>query len=208
MDALNEAQGPKHSTQPLVVVESLSLTTDEVGPDDKTQDMSGNGESGGTSVPSPAVSSSSSTSSATQQNNDIEETRKEGSINEDSKSRKRKRGKQEAANALLEKMVKLQENSDKMMYMLEERRAKMEERQMELDVQLRREEWEFQLQMVQMMSQQSVPRQFPPPPSHYGLHSPFSYGSVEYDPDVPRTDCDPDATPECMNMQVHVVIIL
>ena len=38
-DALNEVLGHKHSTKPPVVVESLSMTTDEVGPDDKTQDM-------------------------------------------------------------------------------------------------------------------------------------------------------------------------
>jgi len=40
-------------------------------------------------------------------------------------------------------MVKLQENSDKMMFMLEEKRAKLEERQMELDAQLRHEETDF-----------------------------------------------------------------
>lgn len=64
--------------------------------DDETQDMSG-----GTSVPSPAVFSS-STSSVSQQSNDTEETRKEGSVNKDSKSRKNIRCKQEGTNALLE----------------------------------------------------------------------------------------------------------
>ena len=57
-DALNEVLGHKHSTEPPVVVESLSMTTDEVGPDDETQDMSGVGESDAANVPSPAVSSS------------------------------------------------------------------------------------------------------------------------------------------------------
>ena len=54
-------------------------------------------------------------------------------------------------------MVKLQENSDKMLYMLEKKRAKLEERQMELDAQLRREEREFQLQIVQMLTQHTTP---------------------------------------------------
>ena len=119
-DALNEVLGHKHSTEPPVVVESLSMTTDEVGPDDETQDMSGVGESDAANVPSPAVSSS-STSSVARPNTstDTDEAQQP-----DGKSRKRKRGKQEGTNALLEKMIKLQENSDKMLYMLEERGQK------------------------------------------------------------------------------------
>ena len=167
-DTLNKVLGHKHSTEPPVVVESPSMTTDEVGPDDETQDMSGVGESDATNVPRPAVSSS-STSLVARPNTDTDEPQQP-----DSKSRKRKQGKQEGTNALLEKMVKLQENSDKMLYMLEEKRAKMEERQMELDAQLRREEREFQLQMVQMLTQQNTSRHLPPPPvPHYGLHSPI-----------------------------------
>jgi len=38
---------------------------------------------------------------------------------------------------------------------LEEKRLKMEERQMEREAQLRREEREFQMQMVQLMMSQS-----------------------------------------------------
>ena len=162
------------------------MTTDEVGPDDETQDMSGVGESDATNVPSPAVSStgSSSITSVARPNTDTEETSRETQP-PDSKSRKRKRGKLEGTNALLEKMVKLQENSDKMLCMLEEKRAKMEERQMELDAQLRREEREFQLQMLQILTQQNTPCHLPPPPvPHYGLHSPFNFGGAEYDPDA------------------------
>ena len=178
-DTLNEVLGHKHSTKPPVVVESVSMTMDEVGPDDETQDMSGVGESDAINVPSPAVSNS-STSLVARPNTDTDEPQQP-----DGKSRKRKRGKQEGTNALLEKMVKLQENSDKMLYMLEEKRAKMEERQMELDAQLRREEREFQLQMVQMLTQQNTPRHLPPPPvPHYALHSPFNFRGAEYNPDA------------------------
>ena len=49
------------------------MTPDEIGPDDETQDMSGVGESFGTNVPSPAVSSS-STSSVARPNADTDET--------------------------------------------------------------------------------------------------------------------------------------
>ena len=119
-DALNEVLGHKHSTQPPVVVESLSMTMDEVEPDDETQDMSGVGEFDATGVPSPVVSSGSPSLVA-----QLDETQQ--SQQSDSKSRKRKRGKQEGTNALLEKMIKPQENSDKMLYTLEEKRAKMGE---------------------------------------------------------------------------------
>ena len=51
-DALHEVLGHKHSTQPPVVVESLSITPDEIGPEDETQDISGVGEFDGTNVPS------------------------------------------------------------------------------------------------------------------------------------------------------------
>ena len=42
-DAINEILGPKHSTEPPVVVESFSelQNVNNIGPDDKTQDMSG-----------------------------------------------------------------------------------------------------------------------------------------------------------------------
>lgn len=56
---------------------------------------------------------------------------------------------------------------------------------MELDAQLRREEREFQLQMLQILTQQNTPRHLSPPPvPHYGLHSSFNFGGAEYDPDA------------------------
>ena len=65
-------------------------------------------------MPSP-ISSSSSTSNNSSNVDDVSEPQQL-----DSKSKlKRKRSKSEASNALLEKMVKLQENSEKMVFMLE-----------------------------------------------------------------------------------------
>ena len=59
------------------------------------------------------------------------------------KSRKRKQGKNETSNELLEQMITIQMTSDQMMMSLEEKRMKMEERQMELDAQMRQEERQF-----------------------------------------------------------------
>ena len=106
-DALDNVLGPKHSTEPPTVIESLP----HVGPDDETQDMSGE-----TTVP--AVHGPSSN---TQVNTDTGETQPSGSglqltgsgtqpsgsesqpPGSGSKSRKRKRGRSEATNELLGK---------------------------------------------------------------------------------------------------------
>ena len=63
---------------------------------------------------------------------------------------------------------------------------KMEEKQMELDAQLRREDRQLQFKLVQMLTQQSsTSRHFPPPPvQHYGLHSQYNFGNEAYDPDA------------------------
>ena len=191
-DALDNVLGPKHSTEPPTVIESLP----HVGPDDETQDMSG-----GTTVP--AVHGPGSN---TQVNTDTGETQPSGSglqltgsgtqpsgsesqpSGSGSKSRKRKRERSEATNELLEKMITMQKSSDQMMMSLEEKTMKMEERQMEIDVQMRREERQFQLQMMQMLMQQSMSHPMPPPTTHYPMHSSFNFGSTslhnnEFDPD-------------------------
>ena len=192
VDALDNVLGPKHSTEPPTVIESLP----HVGPDDETQDMSGE-----TTVP--AVHGPGSN---TQVNTDTGETQPSGSglqltgsetqpsgsesqpSGSGSKSRKRKRGRSEATNELLEKMITMQKSSDQMMMSLEEKRMKMEERQMEIDVQMCREERQFQLQMMQMLMQQSMSHPMPPPTTHYPMHSSFNFGSTslhnnEFDPD-------------------------
>ena len=51
------------------------------------------------------------------------------------------------------KVITLQKSSDQIMMSLEEKRMKMEEQQMEIDVQMYREERRFQLQMMQMLMQ-------------------------------------------------------
>ena len=60
-------------------------------------------------------------------------------------------------------MITMQKSSDQMMMSLEEKRIKIEERQMEIDVQMCREERQFHLQMMQMLMQQNMTHPMPPP---------------------------------------------
>jgi len=88
-------------------------------------------------------------------------------------------------------MVKMQENSDKMMYTLEEKRMKMKEERMKLDAQLRREERQFELQMIQMLAQlSSTPCHFPSPVPHLG-YTPRTVLKIQVTTHMqPRKDCN------------------
>ena len=107
-DALDSVLGPKHSTEPPTVVESFP----QIGPDDETQDMSSETARKVPAVHSPAPSQTSS--SSTLLNTEDGETQPSGSGTQPSgsgiqpsgsgsKSRKRKRGRSEATNELLER---------------------------------------------------------------------------------------------------------
>jgi len=181
-DAMNEVMAAKHSTEPPVVVESFSdsQNVDSLGLDEtiEMQDMSGGAVSEGSTSPSTShgsghSSSSNSSSSGTALGGDTQAC--------SGKGKKRKLGKREATNELLDKMIDLQAKSDKLMVELEEKRLRLEERQMERDAQMRREEREYHLQMMQMFTHFSVPHHGPPPP-HYS--SPFSTFGPDYDPDA------------------------
>ena len=75
----------------------------------------------------------------------------------------------------------MQEKSDKMMMELEMNRARLEEKQMEMDIQMRREEREFQLQIVNMLTGNAHGMSPPGAPSK-PMHSAYGYGG--YDPDA------------------------
>ena len=49
---------------------------------------------------------------------------------------------------------------------------KMEERQMEIDIQMCREKRQFQLQMMQILMQQNMTHPIPP---HYPMHLTFNF---------------------------------
>jgi len=92
-------------------------------------------------------------------------------------SRKRKRSvKENIVGELLQKVIDAQNTSDLKMMELEEKRLKMEERQMEREAQLRREEREFQMQMVQLMMSQSCYSR-PQTPLDRPPSAPFSFGT-------------------------------
>jgi len=121
-DSLNGVLGPKHSTEPPTVVESLPPM---IGPDDETQDMSGETEVPVVDSPAPSHTSSSSTLV----NTDEGETQKSVSVTQriqpaesKNKSRKRKQGKNETSNELLEQMITMQKTSDQMMMLLKKDR--------------------------------------------------------------------------------------
>ena len=109
-DAMDDAIGHKHSTEPPVVIESMPNSSSkipclsEIGPDDETQDMSGSTEP--VNMPSPV--SSASLSSCNSSNADASNEDQ----HVDSKPKSRKLSKSEATNALLEKMVTMQEKND------------------------------------------------------------------------------------------------
>ena len=69
----------------------------------------------------------------------------------------------------------MQKSNDQMMMSLEEKRINIEERQMEIDVQMCRKERQFHLQMMQMLMQQNMTHPMPPP-MHYPIHYTFNLG--------------------------------
>lgn len=95
------------------------------------------------------------------------------------KEKKRKRSKGEVVEDVMSKVMKTVteglKESDKMLMELEEKRMKFEEQQ-------KREERQFQLQMMQILvgSSNSRPPRADEPRSHYyPMYSPFAYGESE-----------------------------
>ena len=85
---------------------------------------------------------------------------------------------------LITKLTDVQQSSDRLMIELEEKRLKLEEKQMEREAQLRREERDFQLQMMRMMMGQfwGAP---PGPPPHMNMGSSsggHGYGAIDHAP--------------------------
>ena len=66
-------------------------------------------------------------------------------------SRKRKDKAENTVAEMLQKVVECQSATEQKLMELEEKRFKLEEKQMEREIQLRREEREFQLRMMQML---------------------------------------------------------
>ena len=147
-DAMGDVLAHKPSTQPEVVVDALAdsqvqntqiedndddLT--EAGSTSNTSDTTGNAppSSTGTATPSNDATDTSSEASTSSQGQ-----KKGENGTEKVSSRKRKRTKGDLTGELLDKMINMQEKSDKMLMELELKRTRLEEKQMEMDMQMQR----------------------------------------------------------------------
>ena len=91
--------------------------------------------------------------------------------------RKHKRSRAETiATDIADKLLAMQNKSDQLMIELEEKELKFEEKQLEQEVQARREEREFQLQLMHMiMGQHNI---MSGPPHSFGRHLHYLYGKM------------------------------
>ena len=185
-DAMDGVLGHKPSTQPAVVVDTLedSQVQDDTQVDDdelqQTEIATPTSlDTSDTTVPSPA---STDVTDASGEVATTSQGQKKGIDGADKvPSRKRKKSRLDVTGELLDKLIGMQEKSDKMMMELEMKRARLEEKQMEMDMQMRREERQFQLQMMNIMTRNSHST-LPPAPSYP------AYGYGGYDPDATQDD--------------------
>ena len=148
-DAMDAVLGHKPATEPTVTIDTLRDASEEI-PDHSTLDTS--------------------TSSVTSETPD-EENGESSASTVSTQRKKIKRSRAETiANEITDKLLDMQSQSDQLMIALEEKRLKFEEKQMEQDAQLRREEREFQMTMMQMMMGHNLRR---PSPYSYGNPAPF-----------------------------------
>ena len=163
-DPMDAILGTKPATKPPVIVDTLQdkrdIQEDLSGPDhhEIAEEMESSvSASEGSSVPKSTPSPS---PAATK------------------RSRKRKEKAENSVAEMLQKVTEYQFATEQKLLELEEKRFKLEEKQMEREVQLRREEREFQLRMMEMLvrrptfypNQPSMPYQASPP-------VPFPFGN-------------------------------
>ena len=184
-DAMDRVLGHKSSTQPAVVVDTLEDTPvqDTQTDDDQLQETevgaTPNLDTSDTTVPSPASTDVTDASGEVATTSQLQKKGIDGT--DKVSSRKRKKSKFDMTGELLDKLIGMQEKSDKMLMELEMKRARLEEKQMEMDIHMRREEREFQLQMMNMLTRNTHGMSPPGAPS-YPMHSTYGYGG--YDPDA------------------------
>ena len=185
-DAMDTVLGHKPSTQPAVVVDTLEYSqVQDTQDDEQTQPEMGatptNLDSSDNTVPSPTSTDVTDASGDVTTTSQEQTKGSDGTAIEKATSRKQKEGKVDKAGEMMDKFIGMQEKSDKMFMELEMKRARLEEKQIEMDAQLRREEREFQLQMTNMLTRNSR-GMLPPVAPSYPMHS--TYGYDGYDPDA------------------------
>lgn len=203
-NALDNILGNRPATEPMVVIDSLSgksevdvesnvSESDHEGKEEQEAELwesdmkeSEARESSTTTVASNEDSSSSK---------DVIVVKKEDKVDVKpivSNKKKRKRQlevMQDTMKGLIKEVVDAQKASDKMYVELEEKRLKMEEAQLERESKMRRDDQEFQMQVLQMitgsyhMSQPSL-NMFPSysgsTPPYSGINQPYSRNSSPY----------------------------
>ena len=160
---MDEVTGNKPATQPPVIVDSgnyLDEQSSQLSPD-----MLDNPSSSSFSN----VDQSSSAGTEQSMESPLEwQSNQSGQVSPTqvtSKSTKKwKRSKFDVAGNLMDRLLGMQEKGEKMMAEMEEKRMWLEEKQMELDATMRREEREFHLKMMNMMTRNPVPSPALPPP--------------------------------------------
>ena len=109
-----------------------------------------------------------SSSASTEQNTDHSSPAHVPSKSESKSSKKQRRSKFDVTGDLMDKLLGMQEKSEKMMMEMEEKRV-----QLELDVTMRHEERNFHLKMMSIMTRNPFPSPVMPPAS--GLKSPSKF---------------------------------
>ena len=184
-DAINRVLGHKPSTQPAVVVDALEdipvqdTQTDDDLLQETEMEAPSNLDTSDSTVLSPASTDVTDTSGEVATTSQGQKKSIDGT--DKLPSRKWKKSKFDVTGEMLDKLIGMQEKSDKMLMELEMKRAQLEEKQMEMDIQMRREEREFQLQMMNMLTHNTHVMSPPGAPS-YSVHSGYGYGG--YDPDA------------------------
>ena len=151
-DAMDSILGTRPATKPPIVIDTsntaMATATDsqeeveeETGEDKESETLSRS-----SSATSLAPSSVPSTSSSTNTSNPLPASRK----------RKRSLKPDGALVEMIEGVLQAQSKSDDRMMELEEKRLRMEERQLEREAQQRKEERDFQLQMMRLMMGRNV----------------------------------------------------
>ena len=136
-DAMDSVLGHKPSTQPAVVVdtpEDSQVEDTQTDDDDQLQQTEVEANLDTSDIPSPA---STDVTDASGEVATTSQGQKKGNETSKVSTRKRKKSKYDVTGELLDKLIGMQEKSDKMLMELEMKRARLEEKQM---VQMRREE--------------------------------------------------------------------
>ena len=144
-NSMDTVLGHKPSTQPAVVVDTLEDSqVQDTQDDEQTQPEMGatptNLDSSDNTVPSPTSTDVTDASGDVATTSQEQTKGSDGTAIEKATSRKRKKGKVDKAGEMMDKFIGMQEKSDKMFMELEIKRARLEEKQIEMDAQLRREE--------------------------------------------------------------------